>query len=156
MRLGTILLFSVLATSPSTQPGRNSVQSDPAATKQGEPSVVVVNNATSAPQANHGESKPKRDLAVWANWALVGVGILTLIAVAYQAKKTAEATEAMRDSATETRHSVAKMDEANRISRENMQAGQRAYVSFPVLDMQMLGYEDANTGQLVRWDFGPQ
>jgi hypothetical protein len=99
MKLCALLALLLFATKPAAIPDRNGHQSDHTSNQEREPSVVVVNNQTSAPQADHRESKaPKWDASVWANWALVAVGIVTFFAVYYQARKTAEASQAMRRS----------------------------------------------------------
>jgi len=96
MRLSAFFLLVLFASNMPIKPHRNSDQSNSAANREREPSVVVVNNQAPAPKAEHGENKaPKWDASVGANWALVVVGILTFIAVWYQAKKTAQATTTM-------------------------------------------------------------
>lgn len=65
------------------------------------PSPVTVNcNQSAGTVAQHDEQKtPKGDAPIeWANWALVLIGGITAWAVWYQSRKTAEATQAMRDS----------------------------------------------------------
>lgn len=99
MRLGAFLLLFFLATNPTVQPKRNGDQTHAQADSRTQTPVVAVNNGSTEAKASDGEKKvPKWDASVWANWALVAVGLITFWAIWWQAKKTAEATQAMQRS----------------------------------------------------------
>jgi hypothetical protein len=93
-----LLLFTA---NPTPKPDGKGKQGDSQANSETESPIIVVNNSSTHTEAPHGKKEaPKGDASVWANgadWALVAVGVATLLAVWKQAKETAKATEAMRD-----------------------------------------------------------
>jgi len=76
----------------------------------------------------------------WVNLALVLVTFLLAIYAVKQAKAARDSVIAMR--------------EANQINRDSLQTVQRAYVTFPLLDMQPpLRMADSVTGNIISWQF---
>jgi len=83
---------------------------------------------------------------------LVLVGFATAIVIGWQSIETRKAATAATRAVEATERSIGHMEEANRISRENMQAGQRAYIAFPMLDFQTLRVAD-DTGAPIAFRF---
>ena len=97
MKLWFCLALLFLATNAPVKPNLELAQADAASEQKTE-------NAVPNDQARSqlGKDKPAKAPAwyasvEWANWALVLIGAVTACAVWWQAKKTAEATQAMRD-----------------------------------------------------------
>jgi len=98
-----ILLF--LAQNPAKKPDRGNAQgqnqaNDAAGTlRQTEPFTVNCNQSAGTIAEHYGKETPKWYATVeWANWALVFVAGVTGWLIWIQAKETAKATKAMRDS----------------------------------------------------------
>ena len=85
-------------------------------------------------------------------WILIIVGCITALVIGWQSYETRKAATAATRAVKATERSIGHMEEANRISRENMQAGQRAYIAFPMLDFQTLRVAD-DTGTPIAFQF---
>src|SRR6266581_6072225 len=80
------------------------------------------------------------------------LSVLSTFAMPTGRIETRKAATAATRAVGATERSIGHMEEANRISRENMQAGQRAYIAFPMLDFQTLRVAD-DTGAPIAFRF---
>jgi hypothetical protein len=106
------------------------------------PVTVVIQNGQScgptkhpAPETSSGDTAPE--------WVLVGVGIVTFIIIGWQSWETRKAAQAAKSS-------VGKMDEANKINREALQAGERAYISYSLSDLNIFR-SGGSSGNVTHW-----
>src|SRR5437764_420353 len=113
--------------------------------------VTTVNNNTCTPNTGGADNSSPQWYAS-PEWWLVLLGFPTLFFLGWQANESRKAGEAARDSAMQTGRSVAKMHEANRINREGIQAGERAYISYSLSDMSIFRSGDSS-GNITHWHF---
>jgi hypothetical protein len=105
--------------------------------------VVIQNDQSSEPAKHPAPETPSGDTA--PEWVLVGVGIVTFIVIGWQSWETSKAAQAAKSS-------VGKMDEANRINKEALQAGERAYISYSLSDINIFRSE-GSSGNMTHWHF---
>ncbi len=81
-------------------PHKACAQQKPDAQQNPAAAIAVTSNRSGQTQADHPAQKaPEPHTGIeWSNWALVGVGLLTFLAVWMQVRESARATRAMRDS----------------------------------------------------------
>jgi len=102
MKACIVLALLLFAANPPQKPDGKGQQSNLSANREAPAPVVIVNNAGTDKETDKAKTEaPNGDTSIWANaanWALVAIGFITFIAVWKQARETAKATQAMRDS----------------------------------------------------------
>jgi hypothetical protein len=98
MKIFIVCALLFFAANPAIKPDGKREQRNGKANGSTESPIVVIDNRSTTEKADQGQNKASWcDASVWANWALVAVGIATFIAVWKQAKETAKATQAIGD-----------------------------------------------------------
>ena len=93
------LLALVLAFDPAAKQNRKSTPADAARNREGTTSIVIFENEKRDLPTKDNDQKPPAwsGTIEWSNWALAVVGVATVWAIWKQAKETAQATNAMRE-----------------------------------------------------------
>jgi len=98
----------------------------------------------------------RRDVADWGYWAfsglLVVVGFLQVWLLRGTLRAARDNAKAASKNAEATNNAVTAMHEANRFSLELGQAVQRAYITFPILDIQSLAIKN-ELESFLKWEF---